>query len=112
MKQTVGKNLKEIREANNYTQAQIAEFLGMERGTLSNYELGTREAPFDVLQKLADLYGVEFSAFFETDKQRREDCLACAFRIADLSAEDMQAVSAFKDVVKSYLKMCVIESKE
>ncbi len=112
MKQTVGKNLKQIREANKYTQAQVAEFLDIERGTLSNYELGTREAPFEVLQKLADLYGVDFSAFFETDRKRQEECLACAFRIADLSVEDMKAVSVFKDVVKSYLKMCTIETKE
>lgn len=112
MKQTVGKNLKEIREANKFTQAQVAEYLGIERGALSNYELGTREAPFLVLQKLSDLYGVDGSAFFETDEIRRKEYLVCAFRIADLSMEDMQAVSAFKDVVKSYLKMCAIEAKK
>lgn len=112
MKQTVGKNLKEIREANKLTQAQVAEYLGIERGTLSNYELGTREAPFPILQQLSNLYGVDGSAFFETDENRRKDYLVCAFRITDLSVEDMQVVSAFKDVVKSYLKMCAIETKE
>lgn len=112
MKQIVGRNLKEIREANRLTQAQVAEFLGVERGTLSNYELGTREAPYHVLEKLADLYGVDGNAFFETDESRRKESLACAFRIADLSVEDLRAVSAFKDVVKSYLKMCTIGAEK
>ena len=34
------------------------------------------------------------------------------FRIADLSVADLKAVSAFKDVVKSYLKMCTIEAEK
>ena len=109
MKQIVGRNLKEIREANRLTQAQVAEFLGVERGTLSNYELGAR---YHVLEKLADLYGVDGNVFFETDESRRKESLACAFRIADLSVADLKAVSAFKDVVKSYLKMCTIEAEK
>lgn len=111
MKQTVGKNIKEIREANKFTQAQVAGFLGIERGTLSNYELGTREAPFEILQKLSDLYGVDFEMFFEEDPRKVQESLVCSFRIDNLNTEDMAAVSAFKDIVKSYLKMCTIETR-
>lgn len=111
MKQIVGRNLKEIREANKFTQAQVAGFLGIERGTLSNYELGAREAPFETLQKLADLYGVEFSSFFEESRERLQENLVCSFRIENLSTDDMSTVSAFKDIVKSYLKMCAIETR-
>ena len=63
-------------------------------------------------KKLADLYGVDGNVFFETDESRRKESLACAFRIADLSVADLKAVSAFKDVVKSYLKMCTIEAEK
>lgn len=52
------------------------------------------------------------NVFFETDESRRKESLACAFRIADLSVADLKAVSAFKDVVKSYLKMCTIEAEK
>lgn len=38
----IGKKLKIFREANRFTQEQVAVFVGMERGTLSNYELGTK----------------------------------------------------------------------
>ena len=110
MKQIIGKNLREIREVSRFTQIQVAGFLGIERGTLSNYELGTREAPFEVLQKLSDLYGVELSSFLEEDKAVQEENRICAFRMENLDETDMQTVSDFKDIVKSYLKMCTIET--
>lgn len=111
MKQIVGRNLKEIREANKFTQAQVAGFLGIERGTFSNYELGAREVPFDILQKLSDLYGVEFASFFEENPEVLRESLVCSFRVDNLDTDDMETVSAFKDIVKSYLKMCAIEAR-
>ena len=37
-------NLKQIREAAGFTQERVSSYLSLNnRGTLSNYELGTRE---------------------------------------------------------------------
>lgn len=101
----IGKNLKLFRDANMYTQDQVASYLGVERGTLSNYERETREAPLEVLVKLSSLYGVELSDFYEEDQDKVEDKLVCSFRMENLCDDDMKQISKFKDMVMGYLKM-------
>ena len=50
--------LKELREENNLTQSQIAEFLNIKQNTYSQYENEKRQLPIDVLIKLSKLYKV------------------------------------------------------
>ncbi|HHV03313.1 MAG: helix-turn-helix transcriptional regulator [Bacteroidales bacterium] len=104
-------NLKAFRNAAGFTQERVAGFLDIERGTLSNYELGTREAPVSILIKLSNLYGVNLSDFYETDPEKVKDALICSFRIEGLSDKDLKHVMDFKDVVKSYLKMDYISNQ-
>jgi transcriptional regulator with XRE-family HTH domain len=102
-------NLKAFREASGFTQERVASFLSIERGALANYELGTRETPLPVLMKLSDLYGVDIADFYETDPEKVKDALLCSFRMDNLSDGDLEEISSFKEVVKSYLKMTYIE---
>lgn len=102
-------HLKAFREASGFTQQRVASFLQIERGTLSNYELGTRETPIPVLIQLANLYGVDIADFYETDAEKVKDALFCSFRLDNLSDDDMQDIANFKDVIKSYLKMDYLE---
>ena len=50
--------LKELREENNLTQSQIAEFFNIKQNTYSQYENEKRQLPIDVLIKLSKLYNV------------------------------------------------------
>lgn len=102
-------HLKAFRESAGFTQERIASFLSIERGTLSNYELGTREMPLSILIKLSDLYGVDISDFYEPDLEKVKDALLCSFRMDNLADDDLKDIANFKDVVKSYLKMNYIE---
>ncbi len=97
--------LKAFREASGFTQERVAAFLSVERGALSNYELGTREVPMSVLIDLSNLYGVDIADFYETDAEKLQEALFCSFRLDDLSEGDMKEIAEFKDVIKSYLKM-------
>ena len=101
----VGRNLKLLREANNFTQQQMASFLGINRSTYDNYEAEERETPLEILEKAADILGAELSVFFEEDINTVKSMLICAFRAEDLSKEDMEEVAAFKNLVKNYLKI-------
>ena len=101
----IGRNLKALREANKYTQFQVAHFLHIERSTYSNYESGEREAPIDVLEKASKLFGCELELFFEEDENALKNILVCAFRADDLNADDLKEVAAFKDIVMNYMKM-------
>lgn len=105
MNAIVGNNLKMLREANRFSQEQVSSFLGINRSTYSNYELGERETPLDVLEKASDLFGCELHLLFEGDRTVVENMLACAFRIDNLSDSDMAEIALFKNVVKNYLKL-------
>ena len=48
--------LKDCREDNDLTQAQIGKILGIDQRVYSNYETGKRQIPVNFLVKLALLY--------------------------------------------------------
>lgn len=110
-RQTIAKNIKLMREASNYTQADVAAFLGVGRSAYSNYESGERELPLSCMEKLADLYGCDAYLMYEQDSDVVENMLATAFRIDDLSPADMEQIAAFKRVVKNSLMMDTLLSK-
>ncbi|MCQ2235294.1 MAG: helix-turn-helix transcriptional regulator [Paludibacteraceae bacterium] len=104
-KKIVGCNLKALREANGYTQEQVANFLSIGRSAYANYESGEREAPMEVLDRACQLFGCELALLFDEDEQAMKNMLVCAFRADNLSANDMKEVAAFKNIVLNYLKM-------
>lgn len=105
MSNIVGDNLKKLRDANRFSQEQVASFLGINRSTYSNYESGDREAPLDVLEKASDLFGCELHLLFEEDDAIVDNMLTCTFRVDNLSDSDMAEIASFKNVVKNYLKL-------
>lgn len=106
-----GEILKQLREANNYTQESVSEYLGIKRSTYSNYETGDREAPWTILEKLASLYGCDLYDLESEDNDVLQGVIACAFRVDSLSVEDMKQVAAFKHLVMNYVKMKKIAAK-
>ena len=48
--------LKDLREDDDLSQQQVADYLGMKQPQYSRYERGLRDVPTDVLIKLAKLY--------------------------------------------------------
>ena len=50
--------IRDLREDNDLKQRQLADFLNCSQQVYSNYELGQRDIPTDVLIRLADYYHV------------------------------------------------------
>lgn len=53
----VYRRIRELREDNDLTQKQVADYLKMTQPQYWRYEAGYRDIPSDVLIALADLYG-------------------------------------------------------
>ncbi len=111
MSNIIATNLKKLREAARYTQEDIAQALGITRSAYSNYESGEREAPYDLLEKVSDLFGCDMYILFEENENTDAMILASAFRLDGLTDEDVIEIVRFKDIVKSYLKMEAIDAK-
>lgn len=54
----VYENIRNLREDNDKTQKQIADYLNIKQTTYSKYELGKVNIPVEVFIKLADYYNV------------------------------------------------------
>lgn len=50
------KRLKELREDNDLKQEDIAKILNCKQQAYSNYEIGKRDLPYEMLMCLADYY--------------------------------------------------------
>lgn len=51
--------LRGLRAQQGWTQPQLAQRLGVSRSTVSMYERGEREPDFAMLDRIADLFGVD-----------------------------------------------------
>lgn len=105
MNKIIGQNLCKLRKANNFTQEQVAEYLNINRSTYSNYELGEREMPFDLLEQVADLLGCDLAVLMEENEEAVDEMMICSFRVNDLATDDLNQIAVFKRIVKNYMKM-------
>ena len=64
--------IRDLREDHDFKQRQLAEYLNCSQQVYSNYELGQRDIPTDVLIKLANYYNVSIDYLLEqTNNPRR-----------------------------------------
>ena len=107
----ISENIKRMREVSKFTQEQVSQFLGIGRSAYSNYETGDREIPLEAMEKLADLYGCDMYLLYEENADVVKNMLTTAFRVDNLSANDMKQIADFKAIVKNYLKMDMLLTK-
>ena len=50
--------IRDLREDHDWKQRQVAEFLNCSQQVYSNYELGQRDIPTEILIQLSNLYNV------------------------------------------------------
>lgn len=64
------KRIRDLREDNDMTQKQVADYLKMKQPQYNRYEKGYRDMPSDVLIALANLYNTTTDYILErTDKR-------------------------------------------
>ena len=61
---TLGNNIKRLREQRGWLQAQLAERIGVTPGAISGWENGTRNPEAQLRQKLCEVFGITESELF------------------------------------------------
>lgn len=110
MSNIVGENIKKLREEMGFNQIHIAAFLGVDQSMVSKIEKGERSLSSDMLEKLACLFGVPCSVL-ENDFIGSTG-LSFAFRANDLTADDMEAISAINRIALNSEQMSALLEKE
>ena len=63
-------NIRNLREDNDKTQTELAEYLNIKQTTYSKYELGKINIPIEMLIKLADFYDVSLDYLTGRDSRK------------------------------------------
>ena len=58
MNELLGSRIKALRSANNFTQEQVADQIGISRQKYARIESGTNSVTLDILSKVAEVLGV------------------------------------------------------
>ena len=66
----VFENIRNLREDNDKTQQEVADYLNVKQTTYSKYELGKINIPIEVFIKLADYYGVSLDYLVGRSKNK------------------------------------------
>ena len=71
--------LKELRKDKNMTQVQLAEALGVSKGTVAMWEIGKREPNFETLNRLSDIFDkrIDYILGNSNDASRQKACRKC-----------------------------------
>jgi transcriptional regulator with XRE-family HTH domain len=100
----IGNNIKEYRKALGYNQDHLAKYLTITREQISNYELGKRDVPYENMEKLCSLFGIELEELLEENINVKKANLAFAFR-SSRTDSDIKEIADFKKIVLNYIKI-------
>lgn len=95
---TLGKRLKELRILKGLTTREASLKLQLGKSTISNYENDARKPDYDMLKKLADLYGVTV-AYLLGEEEIKDELAGADIpqQLLDLGVEYIPSMKKLKD---------------
>lgn len=99
----VGKRIKNLRKALNFTQDMIAEYLALDQNIIAEIEMGKRNISIDVIEKLSALFccTVPSLLFGEQDEQK---CIV-SFRENKLTVQDFKVLATINKIALNQFEM-------
>lgn len=85
----IGNRIKAFREHSGFTQKNIAAYLQVDQSLVSMVESGKRALTADMLEKLADLFGVSLK---DLEEGKKEQTLSFALRASEIDETDMETI--------------------
>ena len=101
----IGKKIKALRKTRGMTQIQLAEALGLERASISNYETGRRSPHLQQLEQIAKVLGVSLE-YFGVETNEVHDLIARAKLVFSNNEIPVQEkANVYKEVMRLYLSI-------
>ena len=101
--EVIAKKLKEARKEMNYSQQEVANFIGKKRSQISYYETGARKINLSLLNKFSNLYGKSIEYFI--GEREEEDKLEIAHRSTDIARDDLEKIEWAKNFVNNLYEL-------
>lgn len=98
-----GKRFSEIRKSLGYSQAQIAEYLGVDRTLITKFEKGERNIGVSQIEKVCRLFGCTLA---EIDGRAEGfERISVSFRSKDFTAADLESIAAVQSIALNLRKV-------
>ena len=94
--------LKELRKDKNMTQVQLAEELGVSKGTVAMWEIGKREPNFETLHRLSDIFDkrIDYILGYSNDASSPQFTEEDIDQLGRWEVEDQ-----FREIIMAYLSL-------
>lgn len=86
--------MKQLRKDKHLTQAQVAERIGVTASMVSSYETDIRLPSYEVMLRIADIFGVSVDYLLGRQEKRSLD-------ISELSEEEASVVCDMVNILKN-----------
>lgn len=103
--EVIGKKLKVLRKTKGLTQQDLANLLGVQRATISNYEVGRRSPHIKELQRLSELLGVSLEYFGISNSEARDLIARAKIVFDDENIPHEEKANVYKEIMRLYLDM-------
>ncbi len=94
--------LKELRKEKNMTQVQLAEALGVSKGTIAMWEIGKREPNFETLDRLSYIFDkrIDYILGYSNDASSPQPTEEDIDQLGRWVVEDQ-----FREIIMAYLSL-------
>lgn len=105
MASKIGTKIRILRKAKGYTQQDLADLLGVQRATISNYEVGRRSPHIKELGRIAELLGVNLEYFGVTNDDLADLLAKARVVFDDKEIPIEEKTKTYKEILKLYLEL-------
>jgi len=103
----IGSKIRILRKTKGYTQQHLADLLGIQRATISNYEIGRRSPHIKELERIAEILGVNLEYFGVCNDDLTELVAKARVIFDDEEIPLEDKTKAYKEILKLYLELDV-----
>ena len=106
MKLSIGAKLKILRKGRKLSQQELADKLGINRATISNYEIGRRSPHISELKRFSEFFGVDLGFFGVAPQDEVFDLISRAkdiFESAEVTPQEKEEL--YKEIMRLYLSI-------
>lgn len=102
----IGKKIKTLRKTRGLSQEDLSIRLGVQRSTISNYEIGRRCPSIRDLEKIANILGVGLD-YFNLEKEKNVYDLVSRAKLVfeDEEISPQEKANAYKEIMRLYLEL-------
>ena len=94
---TFGERIRQLRDSRHISQKNMGDTLGLNRGTLSKYELGEREPNMETIIRIAYYFGVTLDWLFGRETGNVSDLGRTIKTFESLSDDEQAEMGLYMD---------------